>query len=93
MTEPSTATPKWTALVSLALACVGTTGILSGGLITYGGWRSTVDDKLTEHDKRLTVVETTQRANLPTFYKMQSDLGYLADQARRQETRDQERRR
>lgn len=79
------APPRWLPFVNLALAVIGTIGIVGGALTTFGGWRSNVDGKLNEHEKRLIVVETSDRANLPVFYRLQTNVEYLVERARKQD--------
>lgn len=86
---PAPAQPRLTALVATLGTVFGAILTLGGLLITFGGWRATVDSRDAELDRRLTVVEQTQRTNLPIFAAMQRDVSYLADRARRDdEARD-----
>lgn len=90
--SPPLAPPRWIPFVTVILAIMGTTTIITGLMFSIGGWRSTVDGKLDELDKRVTVTEQTQRTNLPSFYALQRDVAYLAERARQQEQREQARR-
>lgn len=86
MTEVTPASPpRWIPFVTVILAIIGSSTILTGLVFSMGGWRSHVDGSLADLDKRLTVTEQTQRANLPSFYAMQRDVAYLAERARADE--------
>lgn len=66
---------------------IGSGATIGGLLLTIGGWRATVDERQDNFDRRLEIVEQTQRTNLPIFAGMQKDVSYLAERARREDDR------
>ena len=82
MSDPVPA-PRWLPFINLALAVLGTVGVIGGALLAFGGWRGTIDRAIAEQDKRLTVVEQA----MPDFYRTQQDVHYLAERARDQDQR------
>ncbi len=87
-TPPRDVAPPRPGAINGAIGAIVGAGLGIGGmLITVGGWRGEVDQRDVEFERRLTVVEQTQRTNLPIFAGMQKDISYLAERARRDDER------
>jgi hypothetical protein len=66
---------------------LGTIGMILGLFLTIGGWRTAVDLKIEDHEKRLVAAEANQRTYIPVLVGMQKDVSYLAERARRDDDR------
>lgn len=80
-------TARATPLIGALGAIIGAVLAIGGMLLAVGGWRGEVDQRDAELERRLGVVEQTQRINLPIFAGMQRDISFLAERARREDDR------